>query len=984
MGVRRAYPGAVLVGLISVVLVGATLAGVAPAQRNGLVASPMSPSSDAGTIPIGVTANRTFIPLAGDPGTGRPLGLSPPALDPRPFQTGNGGQIVDRIPIQGYPYPGVFDNRTGDLYVSDEATGNVSVINTTTESVIATIPVGDGPQMGCLDPVAGMLYVSNFFSGNVSVISTANDTDFASLSLWGYEPTTCTYDPLTGDVYIPNPNYSTNYANVTVVYGANHTIKTNINVAYGTGIDPITPTFDPANQLLYVAMSSGYYGSNWVVTINASQDTVPTTINVGSYPTQPAYDPVNNRLYVSNDGGQYVSVINGSNNHLLPGVTVGWGPNTPAVDPTSGDVFVPVYLQGPTGNITVLNASTDNVSNVVTVGQDPLTPYADAEDGDLYVPNAQGDNLTVLAMSNDSTVGNYSIGSSPQTPVPDALGDLYVPYTTTSYLDGAVAVIASPILHARLSALPTPAILGDPLTITTTAVGGSGTLTFDYANLPPGCSTNDVAILSCTPSQAGTFDVSAVVFDTLGDETNASLNVTILQAYNVTFAEAGLPVGDAWFLNGTGLPSVRSVTANATVHLPDGVYQYHLASGNKDFAPTPPTIPLHVAGSASVVDLNFTLVTYAVTFNAGGLPNGTDWYVNVTGEPPTVTSSPHAIVALDNGTHRFTIVAVDHRYGAAPGAGVATIRGGPATINVTFRYETFEVAFDASGLPSQAAWYLNVTGGESLESTAGVVSMLLANGTYPYTLATADKSYAPTTPAGTLLVAGYHAPVNATFAAVTFPVTFQEQGLPLAFAWSVHIGSVVLLGTTPSLNTSLMNGTFAYTIGAVAGWHTGRYGGSVTVHGATPTPIEVNWNQTVYAVTFTAAGIGDGTSWSVTVGNSTYRSQLSTLNVDLANGSYAYSFSSVAGYALTNGSGELYVTAGASGPTAFYSSQGSGLLSGPGLYVIVVAIAAAVVVAALVLVLRRRRSAGVDAPAEPAPIESADGGSEPEPPVEET
>lgn len=949
--------------LVVALLVAASLTVVAVAST--VPPPPRAAPAGAGPRlgPGAFSGNRTFLPIAGDPARSGAFASRPSAGVPTPLQTGNGGQIVARITTQGGAYPGVFYNRTGDVYFSDSGTDNVSVINTLNDSVVATIAVGWAPQQPCLDPVDGTLFVSNFYSDNISVISTATNRVIASISPVGSsEPTTCTYDPATGDVYIPNPNYGTNYANLSVVYGSNGTFLTNINLAYGTGIDPITPTIDPDNGLLYVAMSSAYYSSNWVEVVNASKFSTPATISVGFYPTQPVYDPVDHHLYVANNGGETVNILNVSDNTVLHSVVVGYSPSVPAVDPVSGAVFVPLYNYPSNGNLTVINVTTENISTVLPLGDYPNGPYADAQDGDLYVPEANQQNLTVVAMANDTVLGNYTIGSSPQTPVADAGGDLFVPYSTGSYQTGAVAVIAGPDLHATLVATPTPSYQWNPLTIHAYALGGAGTLTFDYDNLPTGCSTNDVVELNCTPEQAGTYDIGLIVFDTSGHEANASLNLTVLPATNVTFASSGLPAGDVWYANASGLRSISSTNPSVTVSLPTGVYALRVASANKDFAPDAPSGSLRVGGAPFTFDLNFTEVTYAMTFTASGLPNGTTWYVNASGGPSLMTTGGQLVLPLDNGSHPYTIASAGQRYGPSPGAGTLAVHGRALSVNVTFRYEAFSIAFDEAGLPAPDLWYVNVTGARGIVSSVAVSTLALSNGTYAYSIATADKSYAPTAAAGALVVNGSHGPVTVTFVPYTFPVTFQEVGLPSATLWSVHLGKTVASGRTAVLNASETNGTYDYSVTAIPGWIAAAYSGVVTVAGQAPTTVQVAWTQAVYAVTFTAQGLGSGAGWTLTVGNESYTAHGGSYLLSLPNGSYAYTFGSVGGYSLSNGTGELTVAGTTTGAEAFYSASGTGALGGLLLYGVLAAVAAIVVVA-VVLVLRRRPR--VPAPASP-------------------
>ena len=72
------------------------------------------------------------------------------------------------------------------VYVSNFRSNNVSVINTATNSVVATVSVGKGPRG--ITPLGGNIYVENFDDGTISVINTATDTVSATVTV-GHSPT---------------------------------------------------------------------------------------------------------------------------------------------------------------------------------------------------------------------------------------------------------------------------------------------------------------------------------------------------------------------------------------------------------------------------------------------------------------------------------------------------------------------------------------------------------------------------------------------------------------------------------------------------------------------------------------------------------------------------------------------------------------------------------------------------------------------------
>ena len=117
------------------------------------------------------------------------------------------------------PSGAVYDSGTGQLYVADSSSGNVSVINAATGEVVAGIRVGAEPFEMAYDRGKGEIFVTNYGQGTVSVISDRNDTVVATVPV-GTEPDGVAYDSATGDVYDANGNSSQNtggLGNVSVI-----------------------------------------------------------------------------------------------------------------------------------------------------------------------------------------------------------------------------------------------------------------------------------------------------------------------------------------------------------------------------------------------------------------------------------------------------------------------------------------------------------------------------------------------------------------------------------------------------------------------------------------------------------------------------------------------------------------------------------------------------------------------------------------------
>ncbi|WP_371068346.1 YncE family protein, partial [Salmonella enterica] len=80
-------------------------------------------------------------------------------------------------------------------YVPNALNGNVSVIDTATNTVVATIPVGSNPQGAAVHPSGGLVYVVNAGSNSVSVIDTASNTVMTTVPV-GSNPQGAAVHPL--------------------------------------------------------------------------------------------------------------------------------------------------------------------------------------------------------------------------------------------------------------------------------------------------------------------------------------------------------------------------------------------------------------------------------------------------------------------------------------------------------------------------------------------------------------------------------------------------------------------------------------------------------------------------------------------------------------------------------------------------------------------------------------------------------------------
>ena len=428
------------------------------------------------------------------------------------------------------------------------------------------------------------------------------------------------------------------------------------------------------------------------------------------------------------------------------------------------------------------------------------------------------------------------------------------------------------------------------------------TISFVEANGSYGYSVGAVAGFHASPS-GGTVSVH-------GAPVSVGIGFSPV-SYAVGFSESGLPSGLSFLVSLGGTP--RSITTDGGTDSlafsePNGSYSYAIG-------PVAGWSQSTLAGHGTVVvngapvtepTLLYSAVTYSVTFTETGLPLSTGWSVTLNGGAQSSHSTSLSF-SEPNGTYPYTAGAVPG-YRATPASGSAVVSGGPVTIGISFSPVAYSVVFSESGLPSGTTWSVTLAGAPE-SSTGSAIVFSEANGTYPYTVGSvAGYSASPT--AGSATVAGSPVTVPITFTPVRYTVTFGESGLPSGTGWSVTLAGVPSSSTGPSITFSEPNGTYAYTVGAVPGYSASPSGGSVTMSGSSPTIGIVftrSTHTTTYAISFTESGLPGGTSWSVTLNDSTVASTSSSIGFSEANGSYGYLVGHVAGFTASPTSGIVSV-----------------------------------------------------------------------------
>jgi hypothetical protein len=206
------------------------------------------------------------------------------------------------------------------------------------------------------------------------------------------------------------------------------------------------------------------------------------------------------------------------------------------------------------------------------------------------------------------------------------------------------------------------------------------------------------------------------------------------------------------------------------------------------------------------------------------------------------------------------------------------------------------VQFTENGLPSGVSWYVNITESNGTKYLSGAISgssyiLSLTNGSYTYTIASANKIYAPNLTAGSFTVNGSTLSESITFSEVLYSVQFTENGLPSGVSWYVNISGMASSGpiTTSTYSIKLTNGTYIFAISTSNKIYAPYYADTFTVNGGTQ-EISIVFKPVVYNITFNSVNLPSGYIWYVNLSNGLSSGPISgsSYSFSLTNGTYTY------------------------------------------------------------------------------------------------
>ena len=259
-----------------------------------------------------------------------------------------------------------------------------------------TIPVGNGPTYVAIDEITNTLYVVNQLSNDVTVIDGNTNNVITTISV-GQNPTGAELVKPFNRLYVLNQNSFS----ISVIDTTTNAVVDTIQLT----TVPFGQEFNPLTNLLYV----GNPFTNTVTVIDVTTNTiVGSPIPAGLGPAAIQINTITNRLYVSNLASSNISIIDGITNTVIGTIPIVGGAGLVGIDENTNTIYVPTFFSN---KIFVIDGLTNSVLDDITVGQGPRRAIFDATSNRVYATNFQSETLSIIDASTNSVIATIPADS---------------------------------------------------------------------------------------------------------------------------------------------------------------------------------------------------------------------------------------------------------------------------------------------------------------------------------------------------------------------------------------------------------------------------------------------------------------------------------------------------------------------------------------------------------------------------------------------
>lgn len=344
-------------------------------------------------------------------------------------------------------------------YVTNGASGTVTVLDVVNVRVDREIAVGQNPVAVAVSPTRNEVYVVNAGppggQGSISVLNAESNTVVAVIPV-RRQPAAIELSPDGNLAYIANSASN----NISVV-----DLAARVEVALvGAGEEPVALRLSPDGKTLVVANRH----SNSVTLIDPDSRTVRATFSGCPGASDAVVLPDSSKAFIACSGGHQIMAIALTRPEVIPGppavqglpavvaqpdrlealLDVGHGPVQLALKPDGGELFAVNSLSG---SISEMVTNTNDVGGAYLMGEDPIRGLVSRDNSMLYVSDFQSQYITPYAIDDGRRLASIHVGDGPSALAFSASGYLLFAVDTRS---DDVAVVRT-ALRSLFTLLPT-------------------------------------------------------------------------------------------------------------------------------------------------------------------------------------------------------------------------------------------------------------------------------------------------------------------------------------------------------------------------------------------------------------------------------------------------------------------------------------------------------------------------------------------------
>ena len=256
-------------------------------------------------------------------------------------------------------------------------------------------------------------YVTNGASGTVSIYDVVNVRVDRELPV-GQNPVFVTASPTRNEVYVVNSGAPGGQGSIAVINVENNSVAATIPVHR----QPVAMAVDPTGEFAYAVNAA----SNSVSVVDLRQRREIARIGVGEEPVSVRVSPDGKAVVVANRVGNSISVIDPATRKVRSVLEGCPGANDVVILPDSSKAFaacsgghqvMAILLTHKADRPDVRNVLADQLESFLDVGRAPVQLALKPDGGELFVSNSLSNSISEVVTSTNDVGGAYLMGATP-------------------------------------------------------------------------------------------------------------------------------------------------------------------------------------------------------------------------------------------------------------------------------------------------------------------------------------------------------------------------------------------------------------------------------------------------------------------------------------------------------------------------------------------------------------------------------------------